>query len=155
MQPRRSRKPKGRYLEHRASVRVRFQEVDSLQIVWHGHYLTYFEEARMAFGRRYGIAYDDIRRAGLTAPVAHLSCDYLLPARFDEELCVTARLYARDSAKIEFYYEVSRASDGALLATGETIQAFADPGGALLLTMPEFMREFYRRSEGEMRSDDG
>jgi acyl-CoA thioester hydrolase len=128
--------------------------VDSLQIVWHGHYLTYFEEARMAFGRKYGITYDDIRQAGIQTPVVHVSCDYLLPARFDDALEVTARLYTRESAKIEIYYEVRRPADGALLATGQTIQAFADPEGQLLLTTPEFMRDFYKRWEGCTQVDD-
>ena len=42
------------YLECAAEVTVRFQEVDSMGVVWHGHYLTFFEEGRAAFGREFG-----------------------------------------------------------------------------------------------------
>src|SRR3989304_800436 len=105
MKSRRCRLPEGRYLEHRASIRVRFQEVDSLGIVWHGHYLTFFEDARVAFGRQYGIDYTDILQAGFTAPIVHVSCDYLNPARYGEQLDVTAKLFQRDSAKLEFHFE--------------------------------------------------
>ena len=38
-------------------INIRFHEVDSLRIVWHGHYLKYFEDGREAFGRKYGIGY--------------------------------------------------------------------------------------------------
>ncbi len=76
MASRRHRPPKGRHLESRTRVRVRFSEVDTLQIVWHGHYLEYFEDARVELGRRHGINYTDIRAAGLTAPVVHVACDF-------------------------------------------------------------------------------
>jgi acyl-CoA thioester hydrolase len=148
--PRRCSPPAGRYLENRTAVRVRFQEIDTLQIVWHGHYLSYFEDARVAFGRRYGINYDDIGAAGLAAPIVKLSCDFFSPARFDDELEVVARLYERESAKIEFYYEVYRRGEPEPIAAGSTIQVFADANGDMLLTMPQFMREFYDKWERAM-----
>ena len=36
---------------------VRFSEVDSMGVVWHGHYAMYFEDAREAFGAKYGLEY--------------------------------------------------------------------------------------------------
>lgn len=154
MTSRRCPRPKGGYIEERVGVRVRFQEIDTLEIVWHGHYLSYFEDARVAFGRRYGINYTDIRAAGLAAPIVRVTCDYFSPARFDDDLEVMARLYQSDSAKLEFYYEVSRRRDGVTLAAGHTVQVFADMAGDMMLTMPDFLREFYRRQAGSMASDE-
>jgi len=145
----RSQMPAGSYIEHRTTVRVRFCEVDSLQVVWHGHYLKYFEDAREALGRRFGISYADIRDAGLIAPLVHASCEYLAPARAGDELDIVARLFLRDSAKIEFFYEVRRPADSALLAVGRTVQVFTDVRGELLLTLPQFMESFYRRWNSE------
>ena len=34
-------------------ILIRFSEVDSMSIVWHGSYVQYFEDAREAFGRKY------------------------------------------------------------------------------------------------------
>lgn len=136
--------PTGRYLEYSTRVRVRFQEVDSLQIVWHGHYLSYFEDARTAFGRAYGVGYEDMLDQGVVAPVVQISCDYFAPAKYTEELIVTARLFERDTAKIEFYYQVLK-PDKSLCATGKTVQVFLDVNGNLILTMPEFMRTFYEK----------
>jgi len=136
-------------------VRVRFQEVDSLQVVWHGHYLSYFEDVRVALGRRYGLRYDDIRNAGLRAPVVHLSCDFLAPARFDDELELRARLFEREEAKIEFHYEVFNVGTAALLATGRTVQVFTDERDELLLTLPPFMCAFYERWRDTMQGSHG
>ena len=41
-----------------------------------------------------------------------------------------------------------------LLAAGQSVQAFADLNGKLLLTMPEFMRAFYARWEASMAGPD-
>ena len=38
-------------------IEVRFSEVDSMGIVWHGSYSLYFEEAREEFGRKYDLGY--------------------------------------------------------------------------------------------------
>jgi acyl-CoA thioester hydrolase len=124
--------------------------VDALRVVWHGHYLSYFEDARLAFGDAYDLGYQHLLEAGLVAPVVHVSCDYLKPARFGDRLEVEARLYQRDAARLEFHYRVIRPSDDALLATGHTAQAFMALNGDLLLTQPEFMRAFYARWQDAM-----
>jgi len=151
--PRIRRKPHGRYLEHNTTVHVRFHEVDSLRIVWHGHYLTYFEEARVALGKKFGIGYTDFVDAGLLTPVIHASCDYVRSASFLDELKVVGRIYQQDSSKLQYYFEVHRPNDNALLATGQTVHALTDMNGALCLTLPPFMREFYARWESEMLHD--
>ena len=48
-------------LVNKTSLRVRFSEVDSMQIVWHGEYVRYFEDGREACGRECaGLGYMDI-----------------------------------------------------------------------------------------------
>ena len=58
---------------------VRFSEVDSMNIVWHGSYPLYFEDAREAFGARYGLGYMDIFGNGYYAPLVELSFKYKSP----------------------------------------------------------------------------
>ena len=50
-------------LTDRTTIKVRFSEIDSMQIVWHGEYVRYFEDGREAFGKRYGLDYMSIYRA--------------------------------------------------------------------------------------------
>ena len=42
------------FLDATTEVTVRFHEVDAMCVVWHGHYLAYFEQARVAFGNALG-----------------------------------------------------------------------------------------------------
>ncbi|HET6225857.1 MAG TPA: acyl-CoA thioesterase, partial [Bacteroidia bacterium] len=55
-------------LTNRTEVPVRFSEVDALGIVWHGHYLKFFEDGREAFGRQYGLGYLDIHKEEFVVP---------------------------------------------------------------------------------------
>ena len=54
---------------------VRFSEVDSMNIVWHGSYPLYFEDAREAFGAKYGLGYMTIFSNGYFAPLVELSSE--------------------------------------------------------------------------------
>ncbi len=155
MPRKRIRPPKGGYLEQTVRVRVRFQEVDALRIVWHGHYLSFFEDGRAAFGAEYGIGYDDIVQAGLIAPVVQVACDYVMPARFNDELDVTTRMLCDGAAKLVFYYEIHQAQDGTLVTRGETVQVFTDVQGELLLAPPAFITAFLERSKDRIQFGHG
>lgn len=145
MKPRLFRKPKGSYIKHSLTIGVRFQEVDSLGIVWHGHYSTYFEEGRTALGRQYGIDYSDIKAAGFIAPIVHFSCDFIKPATYGQQLKICTQFFKRESPKLKFYYEITDNDTCNLLATGMTVQAIVDHQEQLMMTMPEFLRSFYSR----------
>ena len=131
----------GPYIEETSEVRVRFSEVDALHIVWHGHYVNYFEEARRALGRRLGIDYPVFIEQRIAVPVIYLEVNFLAPARLPDTLAATARLFQSESARLDLDYEIRRQSDATLLATGRTSQVFTTPAGELLLTWPPFMVE--------------
>jgi len=135
------------FIEETAVVRVRFNEVDALHIVWHGHYVNYFEEARRALGRRLGIDYPAFMEQRIGVPVIRLQLDFLAPARLPDMLEVTARLLKSESARLDFDYEIRRAGDGALLATGSSSQVFTTAAGELLLNWPPFMLELFKTWE--------
>jgi acyl-CoA thioester hydrolase len=135
------------YLEETCVIPIRFHEVDSMLVVWHGHYAAYIEEARRALGQRYGVDYTVFFSNNTPAPVAQLRLDYLAPARLTDTLQVTARLFKSEAAKLEFEYEIRRQSDQNLLAFAGSLQVFTNLQGELLLTMPPFMVERYRAWE--------
>jgi acyl-CoA thioester hydrolase len=136
------------FLQEQTLVRVRFHEVDSMRVVWHGHYVAYFEEARRAFGRRYGIDYPVFTQNDVAAPVVQLHINYLLPARLNDVLEVSARLYRPEAVKIEFAYDIRRQGDGALLTSAQSVQVLTQPPDhELILVWPPFMLELLRQWE--------
>lgn len=119
-------------------IAVRFSEVDSMRVVWHGNYLHYFEEGREEFGRKFNIGYFDVEDQELMVPVVHSEIDYKRSLRYGDKMRVEVEFVDSPAAKIIFQYTIRRIGDDALIATGKTIQVFTDRNGELQLTIPEF-----------------
>jgi acyl-CoA thioester hydrolase len=127
-------------------LKIRFSEVDSMNIVWHGSYVMYFEDAREAFGKKYGIAYLDIFGQGYYAPLVDLSFKYKSPITYDMKPEITITYKPVDAAKIVFDYEITNPENGEVLATGHSVQVFMDLNYQLVWINPDFYEEWKKRS---------
>lgn len=126
-------------LINRTQIRVRFSEVDSMQIVWHGEYVRYFEDGREAFGRQYtGLGYMEIYKSGFVTPIVKINIDYKSPLVCGETAIVETRFINSGAAKIIFEYTIYRESDNQVVATGESIQVFLNKDNQLELINPDF-----------------
>lgn len=126
-------------LTSRTTLRVRFSEVDSMEVVWHGEYVRYMEDGREAFGRQYGIGYTEIRDAGYVVPMVDLNIRYKQSLKYGESAIVETRYIRTDAAKILFEYTIFRESDGAIVATGSSTQVFVNIRTEMLeLNNPDF-----------------
>lgn len=126
-------------------LKIRFSEVDSMRIVWHGHYAKFFEDAREAFGKQYGLGYMDIYGAGYYAPLVEMSVKYRKPILYDMMPEVTVIYRPTEAAKIVLDYEIMDPESGDLLATGHTVQVFMDLNYQLVLTNPDFFENWKRK----------
>ncbi|MCL3851534.1 MULTISPECIES: acyl-CoA thioesterase [Parabacteroides] len=130
-------------LTNRTTLRVRFSEVDSMEVVWHGEYVRYMEDGREAFGRQYGIGYTDIRDAGYVVPIVELDVQYKQFLKYGESAIVETRYIRTDAAKILFEYVIFRESDETVVATGSSIQVFVNKATGLLeLNNPDFYKKW-------------
>ncbi|MDB5228973.1 MAG: thioesterase superfamily protein [Bacteroidota bacterium] len=109
-----------------ATIKVRFNETDPLGITWHGHYVTYFEDGREAFGTKYGLHYLDIFKNGFVAPIVNLNCDFKKMLRYGESVLIETSFEDSHAAKIIFKYTLYNAATSEILATGSTTQVFLD-----------------------------
>ena len=71
--------------------------------------------------------------------VAEAHCRYLHSARYDERLRVRTRIAEAKNRTIRFSYEIFRADDDRLLATGETIHVICGSNGK-----PKLLPKKYR-----------
>lgn len=126
-------------------LKIRFSEVDSMNIVWHGSYVMYFEDAREAFGKKYGIAYLDIFGNGYYAPLVDLSFKYKSPITYGMQPEITITYKPTDAAKIVFDYEITNPENGEVLATGHSVQVFMDLNYQLVWVNPNFYEEWKKR----------
>ncbi|MCK9219807.1 MAG: acyl-CoA thioesterase [Bacteroidales bacterium] len=125
-------------LTDRKEISVRFSEVDSMRIVWHGNYIKYFEDGRESFGIKYDLGYLEVYKHQVMIPLVRISCDFKRPLQYGDIAIIETRYIPTDSAKIVFEYTVFRKSDMEIMATGSSIQVFLTQTGELLLTAPEF-----------------
>lgn len=119
-------------------VKVRFSEVDSMRIVWHGNYLKYFEDGRESFGARYNLGYLDVYKHNVMIPLVRINCDYKKPLVYGDTAIIETRFVNHDAAKIVFEYSIFRKSDREIVASGTSTQVFLTPEGELLLFTPDF-----------------
>ena len=113
-------------LNHTIELPVRFNEADPLGIVWHGHYVRYFEDGREAFGHAYGLSYLDIYHQGYSVPVVKLQCDYKKSLRYGDTILIETVFTPSVAAKLDFHYKVYNAATREIVATGSTLQVFMD-----------------------------
>ena len=126
------------------SFLTKFSEVDSMRVVWHGHYIRYFEDGREAFGREYQLTYMNFFDVGYMVPLVNVQCDYKRSLTYGEQVRCVTRLIPYGGAKLKFEYQLFK-EDGRLAALGSSEQVFLSPEGDLNLTLPDIMVQFYRR----------
>lgn len=126
---------------------IRFSEVDSMNIVWHGSYSLYFEDAREAFGQKYDLGYMKIFSNGYYAPLVEMSFKYKKPLVYESKPTIVITYIPTESAKIVFEYEIIDEKDGTVYATGRTVQVFMDRDYQLVWENPEFYKQWKEKWE--------
>ncbi|POY36543.1 4-hydroxybenzoyl-CoA thioesterase [Solitalea longa] len=130
-------------LSERTEVRIRFNEADPLGIVWHGHYIQYFEDGREAFGKKYGLGYLNYFDQGYVVPIVNVNCDYKRSLRYGESVIVETIYENCAAAKIKFNYKLYSTVSGEMVASGSTVQVFLEKeSSALQLTVPLFFEQW-------------
>ncbi|MFN4292629.1 MAG: acyl-CoA thioesterase [Thermoflexales bacterium] len=102
------------------TLQVRFRDLDAYNHVNNAVYLTYFEEARIAFITAIGMR-------GLFSPerstvIARAEIDYRAPAQLGDRLDIAVSVGEIRNTSYELHYRITRQADGALIATGKTVQ---------------------------------
>jgi acyl-CoA thioester hydrolase len=137
------------------SFEVRFPEVDSYGVVWHGHYVQYFEVARNALCAAFGLTPADALAHGYKVPITKVELNLKRSAKLDDRLEVSAVLAPSETAKLAMAYEIRRLPERTLLATGTTEQVILNPEGELLLTLPAPVKTLVARVLAFQRGEAG
>jgi len=108
-------------------LRVRYAETDQMGVVYHSNFIIWFEVGRVELLRQLGFEYSAMEREDdCHIAVVDVRVRYKSPARYDDEILVRTRLKNVRDSLLHFTYEVARATDGALLAEGETTHLVVD-----------------------------
>ena len=115
---------------HETTLRVRYSETDKMGIVYYANYLIFFEIGRSDYCRARGFSYRDMEENDdAFLVVAESYCRYKAPAYYDDELIIRTHITELRKRSLRFGYEIVRASDGQVVAEGETGHVVTDSNG--------------------------
>jgi len=100
-------------------MRVYIEDTDAGGIVYHAKYLHFMERARTEWVRSFGVVLRDGLSDNTSYVVQKLSIHYGVPAKLDDQLCVTVEPMGYGRVWMEFRQRVLRASDQKELAIAD------------------------------------
>lgn len=109
------------FLSYQYELEVPFFDVDSMDIVWHGHYVKYLEVARCAFLQALNYDYSVMRQQGYAWPVVQLKLKYVRPAVFGQKIVVDVFLKEYESC-LKIDYVIRDKQTQQKLTEGSTMQ---------------------------------
>ena len=112
-------------LSHEIEVVPPFFDIDSMDIVWHGHYVKYLELARCALLEKFDYGYLRMRESGYGWPIVDLRLKYVRPAELGQRLTVRAEIKEWEN-RLRIDYLISDAQSGRRLNRAHTIQVAVD-----------------------------
>lgn len=124
-------------------IRVRYSETDQMRVAHHANHLIWFEIGRTDLLRDLGWSYREMEATGFGLPVIEVRCAYHRPARYDDEIEVRTTGRLESPVRISFDYEAVRRSDGAVMATGQSVHAAINLEGRPC-RLPERVKDLFR-----------
>jgi len=120
-------------------IDVPFHDVDAMEVVWHGHYIKYFEAARNELLRKIDYDYPDMEKSGYLWPVIESKCRHTAPAKYAMKIKVEASL-AEWENRFFINYLITDSVQGTKICKGHTIQvAVKKENGEMCLASPQIL----------------
>lgn len=122
-------------------IEVPFHDVDSMRIVWHGHYTKYFELARCKLLESFGYGYTAMFESGYGWPVVDMRLKYVKSARFGQLIRTEASL-KEWRYRLKINYRITDVATGEKLTSGYTSQVAIDlENGEMCYQSPDVLAQ--------------
>lgn len=120
-------------------VDVPFFDVDAMQVVWHGHYVKYLEQARCELLRLFDYDYPDMEASGYLWPIVDMRIKYVGSARMADKINIEARLVEYET-RLRIDYLITDLATGRKLTKANTIQvAVCKQSGEMQYASPQVL----------------
>jgi acyl-CoA thioester hydrolase len=108
-------------LEASVDLEVPFQDLDPMQVVWHGNYFRYFESARAALLRKIDYDYPQMQASRYMWPIVDTRVKFVRPLRYGQWIRVYAGLTEWEN-RLRIDYRICDLETGERMTRGHTIQ---------------------------------
>jgi len=136
-------------------LRVRYEETDSMSVVYYGKYFVYFEVARTEYLKMIGYNYVDIEKNGIYFVVAQSNCNYISPATFDDYIKIYTRVEYIKNSSFNFLYCITKPNNigntttdkEQKIAFGYTVLVCVDKNTFKPIRIPDYLRNAIQNFE--------
>jgi acyl-CoA thioester hydrolase len=115
---------------------VRFRDLDPMGHVNNAVFLTYLEQARIAFFEQQGLS---VALADMNLVIARVEIDFRAPVRLGQEVEVAVRATRFGTKSFDFDYELT--VEGEIVAEARSVQVAYDYGRREPVSLPDEWRE--------------
>lgn len=112
---------RGALITAEAELEIPFQDLDPMQVAWHGNYFRYFEAARVNLMRIIDYDYPRMQESNFMWPLVDIRARFVRPLRYGQCIRVHAGLVEWEN-RMKINYVVRDSESGARMTTGYTIQ---------------------------------
>jgi acyl-CoA thioester hydrolase len=118
---------------------AQFYDLDPMQVVWHGNYVKFLEQARCTLLDKIGYNYPQMHDSGFLWPIVDMQIKYVRPIRYAQVIVVSATLVEYEN-RLKVSYRCRDKITGEVLTKAHTTQVAVDAAsGELCLESPAIL----------------
>ena len=122
-------------------IKAQFYDIDPMNVVWHGHYARFFEQARCQLLDLIDYNYGAMEKSGYIWPIVDMQVRYVRPIKCFQEFIVTATIVEYLN-RLKIKYEITDKDTSEVLTKAHTIQlAIKADTGELCIETPAIISE--------------
>ncbi len=125
---------------HRCEMRTLYADTDRSQVVYHAHYLRYFEFGRASLMREAAYPYREIEESGYVYPIIKVGIDYFRPLYYDDHMHIHTRPSDRERVRLQFDYIITHGETGDIVCKGFTRHCATNASGTPVEIDPKTVR---------------
>ena len=125
---------------------VRFRDVDSMGHVNNAVFLTYIEEARIAYLLPFGAEVTNMI-------LARVEIDYRSPLSYGEALDVTVRCASMRRSSFVLEFKATERAAGRLVAEARKVLVHYDYGASRSLALPPELRDLLKAQDPDVKEE--
>jgi acyl-CoA thioester hydrolase len=125
---------------HRCEMRTLYADTDRSQVVYHAHYLRYFEFGRASLMREAAYPYREIEESGYVYPIIKVGIDYFRPLYYDDHMYIQTRPSDRERVRLQFDYIITHGETGDIVCKGFTRHCATNSAGTPVEIDPKTVR---------------
>ena len=96
-------------MKHEFKQRIIYRDTDAEGVVYYANYLGFFERGRTELLKQIGISLKELKeKEKIVFAICRVECDYVAPARYDDELTVVSEVEKVTPVRIIFSQKVLR-----------------------------------------------